>query len=510
MDAIFDQGSPEPCPTPFNMAQYVLSGADRHPDRLALSVVGYATDENWTYQQLKSAVLGVAAGLMDAGLKPGARVLMRLGNEIDFPIAFLGAIAAGLIPVPTSNQLTEPEITTITASLKPDLIVASPGIAMPDRVSCPVVGVDELQKMRGFPCATWKMGDANRPAYIIYTSGTGGTPRGVVHSHRAVWARRMMWDGWYGLGEQDRLMHAGAFNWTYTLGTGLMDPWARGATALIPAPGVKPAQIPGLLAKNDVTIFAAAPGVFRQMLKASFPTMPKLRHALSAGEKMPDRIRDGWKSATGCAVYEAYGMSECSTFISQSPRAGEITGTGIPQPGRRVAILAEKGIAKTGETGMIGVDKNDPGLMLGYLDDPDATAARFRGEWFITGDNGLMHRDGSVEILGRDDDMMNAGGFRVSPLDVENAMRGHPLITDCAAVEQSVKADVAVIALYYQSEHPIADQELAKHATNVLARYKQPRIYLRIQNLPRGANGKLLRRKLRRSTPGLAFGSNQG
>ena len=117
------------------------------------------------------------------------------------------------------------------------------------------------------------MGAPDRPAYIIFTSGTSGTSRGVIHAHRAIWARRMMVDGWYGLNADDRVLHAGAFNWTYTLGTGLMDPWTIGATALIPSGGTTPAQLPALLRNHGATIFAAAPGVYRQLLKSEMPEM---------------------------------------------------------------------------------------------------------------------------------------------------------------------------------------------------------------------------------------------
>src|SRR5690606_13333374 len=109
-------------------------------------------------------------------------------------------------------------------------------------------------------------------------------PMAVVHAHRAIIARGMMHDGWEGLTEADRLLHAGAFNWTYTLGTGLMDPWTVGATALIPGAGVQAGRLASLLQQYEATIFAAAPGVYRQMLRAALPALPHLRHGLSAGE----------------------------------------------------------------------------------------------------------------------------------------------------------------------------------------------------------------------------------
>ena len=242
-----------PCPAPFNLAAHVLARADDDPDKIALAVLGLARAERWSYGHLKAAVLGTATGLHSAGLNPGDRVLMRLGNTVEFPIAYLGAIAAGLVPVPTSAALTEPEVTAIIATITPGAILRDPAVACPP-TDIPVIDPEALQAMHDLPPADFVMGDPNRPAYIIYTSGTSGTPRAVVHAHRAIWARQMMMQGWYGLGQSDRLLHAGAFNWTYTLGTGLMDPWTAGATALIPQAGMDPTQLPLLIKRHDATI----------------------------------------------------------------------------------------------------------------------------------------------------------------------------------------------------------------------------------------------------------------
>lgn len=486
-----------PCPAPFNMAAYVLEQGRSQPDRIALAVLGPARAERWSYARLTQAVRGVAAGLLAQGLAPGDRVLMRLGNTPEFPVCFLGCIAAGLVPVPTSAQLTGREITGMAAGVDPALVVAAAGVALPDHPA-PVLDAARLDAFHDLPPAEWAMGDPDRPAYVVFTSGTSGRPRGVVHAHRAVWARRMMWEGWYGLTPQDRLLHAGAFNWTYTLGTGLMDPWAIGATALIPAPGTDSAALPLLMKRHDATIFAGAPGVFRQLLRAEIPPLPRLRHGLSAGEKLPEPVRAAWQAATGTAIHEAYGMSECSTFISGSPARPAAPGTlGHPQPGRRVALLRDGAPADPGTPGTIAVHRSDPGLMLGYLGHPDETAARFSGDWFLTGDVGVMEPDGAIAYMGRDDDMMNAGGFRVSPVEVEDAMLAHPAIHEAAACELRVKADASVIGLFYTAGAPAEEADLAAFAEQRLARYKRPRIFLHVAALPRGANNKLLRRRLR-------------
>ena len=498
---MLSQTTPEPfapCPAPFNLAAHVLARADDDPDKIALAVLGLARAERWSYGRLKAAVLGTATGLRRAGLKPGDRVLMRLGNTVEFPIAYLGAIAAGLVPLPTSAALTEPEVAAIIANITPGAILRDPAVACPP-TDIPVINPDALQAMHDLPPADFVMGAPDRPAYIIYTSGTSGTPRAVVHAHRTIWARQMMMQGWHGLGQSDRLLHAGAFNWTYTLGTGLMDPWTAGATALIPQAGLDPTQLPLLLKRHDVTIFAAAPGVYRKFLKPGERLdLPRLRHGLSAGEKLSETIRATWEQATGTPIFEAYGMSECSTFISAAPdRPAPRDSLGFPQPGRRIAIVGQDGPVPLGEEGTIAVHRTDPGLMLEYLGAPEATAARFRGDWFLTGDQGVMGPDGAITYLGRSDDMMNAGGYRVSPLEVEAVLNTHPGITLAAVTDVEVKQDARLIMAFYTGPEPVPEDELAAFAAERLASYKCPRGYFHLDALPTGANGKLLRRALR-------------
>ncbi|MEP1537734.1 MAG: class I adenylate-forming enzyme family protein [Paracoccaceae bacterium] len=479
----------------FNLAAYVLSHSDRLADKIALDVLG-SGEPPLTFRDLKTAVLGTATGLRDLGLLPGDRVLLRLGNTPDFPIAYLGALAAGLVPAPTSAALTEPEVSNIIKELNPAAILRAPKVACPSDTR--IVQSDALQSMRMCAPSDWHMGNPDRPGYIIYTSGTSGVARAVVHAHRAILARQMMFDGWYGLRQQDRMLHAGAFNWTYTLGTGLMDPWTLGATALIPAPDTPAADLLTLVAKHKATIFAAAPGVYRQALRGPIPDLPDLRHGLSAGEKLPDVTRQSWQDATHTPVFEAFGMSEISTFISGSPAAPALPGTlGRAQPGRQVTLINDTKSAGANTTGVIAVHKSDPGLFLEYLDQPEETARRFDGEWFLTGDLGQADEHGNITYLGRADDMMNAGGIRVSPIEVERVMNEFDGITGSIVVELPVKSGASIIAAFYTSASPVDERALNTYLHINLARYKCPRKLTRIETLPTGANGKLLRRHLR-------------
>ena len=499
MLSIYDLGPPQPCPPSFNMAAHVLRHADRLADKEALRVVAGSTHDSWTYAALKSAILGTGTGLLQSGLTPGDRVLMRLGNTVEFPIAYLACIAVGVIPVPTSSQLTETEVTKMVKTLTPAAILHDPEVINTSNTSIKTLKTNQLLDFRSLPPASFDLGDPNRPAYIIYTSGTSGVPRAVVHAHRAVWARQMMFGGWYDLHEDDRLLHAGAFNWTFTLGTGLMDPWTKGATALIPAPGTAPDGLPHLLRDNHATLFAAAPGVYRKILATcDDPALPNLRHGLCAGEKLSEPLWAQWRSATGTKLYEAFGMSECSTFLSASPDHPAPKGMlGRPQAGRRIAILDETGPVALHTPGTIAVHKSDPGLMLGYLNAPKDTATRFQDDWFLTGDLGQMDVGGHITYMGRADDMMNAGGFRVSPLEVEAALLPHPEITGIAVTDIEVKADTHVIAAFYTADHDLVEDALKAFAETHLARYKQPRIFKRLPTLPTNANGKLNRRALR-------------
>ncbi|EEE38779.1 AMP-dependent synthetase and ligase [Rhodobacteraceae bacterium KLH11] len=496
MLSIFDQGPPAPCPSPFNLAAHVLRHAQDLAEKTALSVLGPDTATDWTYADLQSAILRTGTGLLETGLRPGDIVLMRLGNTVDFPIAYLGAIAVGLVPVPTSSQLTETETAKIIDELNPAAVLRDPQVACAPHAR--QITLAELVQMRSLPPADFAMGDPGRLGYVVYTSGTSGKPRAVAHAHRAIWARQMMVDGWYGLGPSDRLCHAGAFNWTYTLGTGLMDPWTIGATALIPEPGTDIRDLPTLLRQHRVTLFAAAPGVFRKMIHgAERLDLPELRHGLSAGEKLSRHLHDSWVHCTGTELYEAYGMSECSTFISSGPRypaRGEALGQ--PQPGRRIAILGPEGPVPQGQEGTIAVHRDDPGLMLTYLNAPDEAAARMQGDWFLTGDQGAMAVDGQITYLGRDDDMMNAGGYRVSPVEVEAALSPHPGITQVGAAAVEVKQDTSVIVAFYTGPEKLDETTLQTYVSGKLARYKQPRAFVHMSALPTGGNGKLLRRAL--------------
>jgi len=508
-------------PPRFNMAAYCIGrAAAARPQAQALVVVDDAASgtpaEVWTFADLEAAVLRVGEGLKTAGLEPGARILIRLENTSTYALLFFGAIAGGFVPLPTSAQLTQREVRFLLDDSGAAAIALGRDLGLGEvPTGVRVLETEEIAHMiahgrRG----SWAGTAADDPAFLIYTSGTTARPKGVLHAQRSAFGRRPMYQGWYAISESDRMLHAGAFNWTFTLGTGLTDPWANGATAIIYTGDKDPALWPRLIKQTGATLFAAVPGLYRQILKyadAAPDDLGALRHGLVAGETPPPGLFEEWTGRTGTELYEALGMSEISTYVSSAPTVPRKPGAvGRPQPGRRVAILGlddGTGPLDAGAEALLAVHRSDPGLMLGYWNRPEEEAQVYRGEWFIGGDIALMDADGYVTHRGRANDLMKALGYRVSPLEVEAALLEHPGIAEVACAEVRVRADVSVIAAFIVPQagaHPDT-AEIERFAGERLAAYKRPRAYAFVEALPRTANGKLMRAQLK-----LLAGSSAG
>ena len=252
-------------------------------------------------------------------------------------------------------------------------------------------------------------------------------------------------------------------------------------------------------------MFAAVPGVYRQMLKYADPKpadFGALRHGLVAGETPPPDLFEAWQRASGRQLYEALGMSEISTYISTGPnvprRAGSI---GKAQPSRRIAILPIEGGADPlppGHDGLICVHRSDPGLMLGYWNRASEDTNVMRGDWFTGGDLGSIDVDGYITHLGRANELLNAGGYRVSPLEVEAVLAAAPGVSDVACTEIETPGGGRIIAAFIvaaAANKPTSDS-IKSYAAERLAAYKCPKHIVFVDALPRTANGKVKRSAL--------------
>ncbi len=491
-----------------NLARYCLTSAAADMAKTALEVVGPdgSALETWSYGKLTATVLSVAAGLQDRGLRTGDRILLRIGHSSDFPLLFFGAIAGGFVPVPTSAQLTPPEASAILADSGAALVVHDGKTALPEVGAVQLLGPDDIEALKRTAPGSFAETQRDDPAFLIYTSGTSGTPKGVLHAQRAAAARAPMYRGWYGITASDRLLHAGAFNWTYTLGAGLMDPWANGATSIVYDGPREPDLWPNIIEASRASLFAAVPSLYRRILKygevtpASFPA---LRHGLTAGEGLPATLYHEWRERTGRELYEALGMSEISTYLSSAPEVPVKPGSpGKPQAGRRVAILREGGDseepASAGEAGLLAIHRDEPGLMLGYWGRREETEAAFRGDWFLTGDRARCDEDGYYWYEGRADDLMNAFGYRVAPEEVERALAADPQVQEVAVTALPARSGISLITAFIVPRDPETFDldRLASHAAGQLAEYKRPKDYRVVDQLPRTPSGKVRRKAL--------------
>lgn len=483
--------------------------------------------ESLTFMELARATGRMAALLEDLGIAAGERVLIRLGNCLAYPIAFLGALKRGAVAVPTSTLLTVDEVRHLAvdsgaAALVTDkeTLDALGGVLAVLSTLRDVLVVGGVPGERVGPCRVHDLSarlaatprvapaadtSAEDPAYLVYTSGTTGYPKGVVHAHRALLGRQPSSEYWFDfLPTGDRVLHAGKYNWTYTLGTGLMDPLYRGHTAIVAEGPSDATRWPTLIAKHGATTFVAVPTVYRQILektRAGRAAVPTLRHCMSAGEPLSGEVSAAWRERFGLDVHEALGMTECSYYVC-TMRARPIRpgSAGFVQPGHDVRLL-DPGTWRevaTNEEGMLCVPRRDPALMLGYWHQPEETAANFHGDWFLTGDYARRDEDGYVWFLGRRDDLVKSFGYRVSPHEVERVLKEHPEVADAAATGEEIAPLKTLVVAYVvpRAGSTLTLDTLLAWAHERLASYKAPRIVYLVDDLPRTRNGKVQRRAL--------------
>lgn len=481
-----------------------------------------------TFAELASRTDQFAQLLRNSGVAAGDRVLIRLPNSLDYPIAFLGTMKRGAISVPTSTLLTAEEVAYLAKDSSATVLVtdkaAWPALQdhlsnLPNLKQVFLSGVGEIQ-----PHASLQVSDlsqqlaaishcegnhataADDPAYLVYTSGTTGYPKGVLHAHRALIGREPAAKYWFNFAEdqQDRIMHSGKFNWTYVLGTGLMDPLYLGKTVIVHE-GKNDADLwTRLIAKHAATIFVGVPTIYRQIIQKSTAAqadVPSLRHCMSAGEHLSDEVLQQWRGRFGRDIFEAVGMSEFSYYLSQSVfRPIRPGSAGFPQPGHAIQLLNPDTLeaVPSGEEGMICVPDSDPGLFLRYWNLDEETAKYKHDGWFFTGDYARYDADGYIWFLGRKDDIIKSFGYRVSPYEIERVYKSHPAVADCAAVGEELEKDKLLVVTYVilQPDATVTADELLAFGKQHLAAYKTPKTVYLTKDFPRTKNGKILRKDI--------------
>lgn len=502
----------------------------KNADQIAM-IVEDATlgEERISYKQLAEQSSRFAAALQAQGVKPGARVLVRLPNSLAYPISFFGAMKAGCIAVPSSTLLSASEMAYLAKDSEADVLVAHvdmwpelqeklddvPSLKqvwlsgcdrLPANVQSTHVKLHALRDLlqTNAPIANSHPTRADDPAYLVYTSGTTGYPKGVLHAHRALIGRIPAATNWFDFKNQDRILHSGKFNWTYVLGTALMDPLYQGHTVIAYEGPNDPGLWTRLIAKHRCTIFIGVPTIYRQILQktsASKHDVPTLRHCMCAGEHLSDDVLIAWQERFGQPIFEAIGMSEFSYYISHPPHKKPQPGAaGLRQPGHDVQLVdpeSLKPISK-GDEGMIAIPLDDPGLFLEYWRLPEENAKQRRDGLFLTGDFAWEDEQGYIWFMGRKDDVIKSFGYRVSPHEIERVMKSHPAVADCVTLGQVLDASktLVVSCVIRRPGVETSEQELLAFAQKELAGYKVPKRIFFFDEFPRTKNGKVLRKQL--------------
>jgi len=485
-----------------------------------------------TFTELAHKTDQFAQLLRNLNVKVGDRVLIRLPNSLDYPIAFLGAMKMGAISVPTSTLLTAEEVAYLAKDSGATVLVidAPAWYAMEPQLVADLKNMPNLKHvllsqttdtqphahlnvlgLENSLAVTHKFDKAHRtqaedPAYLVYTSGTTGYPKGVLHAHRALLGRQPAAKYWFNYSDSanDRIMHSGKFNWTYVLGTGLMDPLYLGKTVIVHEGKNDAQKWLDLIQKHQATIFIGVPTIYRQLLQkttAGQAGLPSMRHYMSAGEHLSDEVLTQWHARFGLNIYEAVGMSEFSYYLSQSQfRPIRPGSAGFPQPGHKIELLNPETLepVAVGEEGMISVPLDDPGVFLNYWNLAEETAKYKHNGYFFTGDYAKYDADGYIWFLGRKDDIIKSFGYRVSPYEIERVYKGHPDVADCAAVGEEIEKDKLLVVIYVilKPEAKTSPDDLLAFGKQHLAAYKTPKTVYLANDFPRTKNGKILRKDI--------------
>jgi benzoate-CoA ligase len=502
-------------PEHFNAAAHLLAlNAGRG------ACLAYIDDaQRLSYAELDARVRRCAAGLLALGLRREERVLMVMHDSVDFVTAFLGALYAGLVPVPVNTLLTADDYAymlehsaarTLLAStaLWPMLQGAAKGRELTNVI---VSGVgDAPAGTRPFsslldspPLDTPADTRADDFGFWLYSSGSTGRPKGTVHTHANLyWTAALYGTPVLGLREGDVGFSAAKLFFAYGLGNALTFPMSVGATTVLMAERPTPAAVFRRWVEHGVTVFFGAPTGYAGMLAS--PELParaqvKLRLCSSAGEALPREIGERFTSHFGCEIVDGLGSTEMlHIFLSNRPGHVQYGSTGQVVPGYKLRLVNEAGgDAAPGEIGDLFV--SGPSSALMYWGQREKSRATFQGEWTKTGDKYSVDERGCYVYAGRSDDMLKVSGIYVSPFEVEATLMQHPAVLESAVIgiEDADGLTKTKAFVVRKLGATVSEDELKAFVKEKLAAYKYPRVIEFIDELPKTATGKIQRFRLR-------------
>lgn len=510
-------------PEHFNFASFLLERNAANAQRPA-----FIDDTGTlTYGELDTRVRSLAAGLRSLGIRREERVLLLMQDCNDWPVSFLGAMYAGLVPVAVNTLLTADDYAYMLEHSRAQAVLVS-GALLPTLtaamtrsdhevtkviVSQPVAPLHPAEvEFEAFIQANQAMAKAaptkaDDPGFWLYSSGSTGRPKGTVHSHaNPYWSSMLYGKNTLKLTENDVCFSAAKLFFAYGLGNGLTFPMTVGACAILmaerPTPDATFKRMTGGIGNVKPTVFFGAPTGFAGML--AHPNLPSqaqvaMRLVSSAGEALPAELGERFHQHFGVHIVDGIGSTEMlHIYLSNLPHDVRYGTTGWPVPGYEVELRGDDGQpVADGEPGDLYT--KGPSAALMYWGNREKSRETFQGGWTKSGDKYIRNADGTYTYGGRSDDMLKVSGIYVSPFEVEATLIQHPAVLEAAVIGVNDNDGLTKTKAFVVRKNGanVTDEELKAFVKDKLAPYKYPRQIEFVAELPKTATGKIQRFKLR-------------
>ena len=503
----------------FNLAVILSETARRAPDHPVAAFDG----GRLTYRQLDQASDRLAANLAAAGIGPGDRVALQLPNIPQFLISYFGILKAGAVVVPLNVLLRAPEIAYHLEDSGALALITWEGVLAEAAKGAEAAGngaIFAVGHAAGSPGALpfERLLDGAAPpremvmrqpadtAVIVYTSGTTGRPKGAELTHIQLYMNADIPGRLFDVQPDDVVITVLPLFHVFGLSS-ILDVCVRFGCTMSLVPRFTPAAVLAAVQRDRATIFEGVPTMFADLL--SFPELDRydlssLRVAISGGASIPAPVLDAFEQRFGLVILEGYGMTETASTMTFNPSEAERRTYSVGKPvwGTQTQVWDDEGHPLPPGPEHVGeIVTRGLHVMKGYLNQPEATAATFTGDWLHTGDLGYIDEDGFLFIVSRKKELIIRGGYNVYPSEIENVLHAHPAVAEAAVVgvpdERLGEEVMAVVIARTATE--LGERELVAWCRERLAGYKCPRVFQFRAELPKNTMGKVLKDELARA-----------
>jgi acyl-coenzyme A synthetase/AMP-(fatty) acid ligase len=462
-------------------------------ERALVEIARDGSRREWTFGEVAERSARMAGALAARGVVRGDVVLTLIGNRSEWVLAMVACFRLGAVVLPCNEQLRAKDLRARLEAAEPALVLVDERnlgeleAAGPTGEVVVVPDEDLLEAEPPLPAAL----SPDDPCLIVFTSGTAGEPKGVVHGQRYLPGQRTQAEHWLAPAAGELVWCTAASGWSKSARNAFIAPWLRGAAALLHDGRFDPEERLDVMEREGVNVLCMAPTEYRAIAKrARLRPLPALTGLVAAGEALNPEVLRAWEAATGLGIRDGYGQTETGQLTANPPGAAPRPGSmGRPLPGVDLRV-------DDGEL-VLADPSTDPTFFVGYVDG----AAPAPGAW-RTGDRVRVDDDGYLYFEGRTDDVIISAGYRIGPFEVESALVAHPAVAEAAVVAApddergSIVRAVVVVREGYAASRELAG-ELQNHVKLQTAPYTYPRVVEFADELPKTASGKVRRALLR-------------